>query len=67
MRRACTHKVFNINGLAATGKSETLAKLILIMAIMGYKVLVTAPTNVAVNSLCEGVESMVSQFVGMPR
>lgn len=55
VRRSCSHKVSNINGLAATGKSETLAKLIFIMAIMGYKVLVTAPTNVAVNSLCERV------------
>ncbi|MCJ1263550.1 hypothetical protein MMC22_003420 [Lobaria immixta] len=36
------------------------------MAIMGYKVLVTGPINVAINSLCKRVRCMVSQFVGMP-
>lgn len=66
IRRALTHKVSNINGPAATGKSETLAKLILIMASMSYKVLVTALTNVAVDSLCERTGNMVCQFVNIP-
>lgn len=64
--RALIHKVSNINGPAATGKSKTLAKLILIMASMGNKVLVTAPTNVAVDNLCERIENMVCQFVNIP-
>ena len=52
---ALTHKVFNINGPAATEKSQTLAIFILIMAHIGYKVLVCAPTNVAVDSILERV------------
>lgn len=62
---ALTHKVFNINGPAATGKSQTLAIFILIVAFMGYDVLVSTPTNVAVDSLLERVRSMTSRFDAM--
>lgn len=55
VRMVLRHRVSNIFGPAATGKSHTIAVLILYLIVIKSCVLVCAPTNVAKDSIFERV------------
>lgn len=60
---ALKYKVFTVFGPAATtGKSFTLAALIMFLANKGDDVVVSSPTNVRVNALFQKLSTEVPKF-----
>lgn len=63
---ALKYKEINIFGPAANGKSQTLAALILSLILQKTRVLVCAPTNVAIDSIFARVCSQIEGFPSWP-
>lgn len=64
---ALKHKVSTIFGPATTGKSFTLAALIMSLANNGDKVVVSSPTNVGVDALVQKLSTEAPKFGFPPR